>query len=114
MPKFASKTRVEVYIPVRYETAYRETLSWVTNELTYLRGGCTVLENVGGYYLSTSDEIIDDRVNIVFSDFPMSWDVANEREEILSYCSELQFFLLENLWEEAILIVASPVFHTNL
>ncbi len=114
MPKFAPKIRVEVYIPIRYETAYRETLSWVTQELTYLRGGCTILENVGGYYLANADEIINDRVNIVYSDFPMNWDKSNEREEVLDYCSGLQSFLLENLWEEAILIVASPVFHSNL
>ena len=113
MPKFAPKSRIEVYIPIRYEIAYQETLSWVTEELTRLRGGCTVIENVGGYYLSSSDEIITDRVNIVYSDFPMNWDVPTERGKVLDYCHSLQKFLLENLWEEAILIVALPVFHAE-
>lgn len=58
--------------------------------------------------------IIEDRVNIVYSDFPMNWDKSAERQEVLSYCSGLQKFLLENLWEEAVLITALPVFHTDL
>lgn len=114
LPKFAPKIRVEIYIPVRYEIAYRETLVWVTTELAHLRGGCSVIESVGGYYLSTADEIIEDRVNIVYSDFPMNWNKSAERQEVLNYCAGLQKFLLENLWEEAILIAASPVFHTDL
>lgn len=114
MPKFAPRTRVEVYIPIRYEIAYRETLLWVTEEFTRLRGGCSVIENASGYYLSTSDKIIDDRVNIVYSDFPMDWEKPDEREEVLDYCSGLQKFLLENLWEEAILIAAYPVAHSDL
>jgi hypothetical protein len=114
LPKFAPRIRVEVYIPIRYESAYRETLFWVTEELTRLRGGCSIIENVGGYYLSIADEIIEDRVNIVYSDFPMDWENPAEREEVLKYCSGLQKFLLENLWEEAILITAFPVHHSGL
>ena len=79
-----------------------------------MRGGCSVIENVGGYYLSTDNEIIDDRVNIVYSDFPMNWENQKDREEVLNYCSGLQKFLLENLWEEAILITTYPVYHSDL
>ncbi|MGH9949623.1 MAG: hypothetical protein ACRD6X_20820 [Pyrinomonadaceae bacterium] len=111
MPKFAPKIRVEVYIPIRYETAYRETLLWVTEEFTRLRGGCSVIENSGGYYLSTADQITGDRVNIVYSDFPMNWHDEIDRKNTLVYCSGLQQFLLNNLWEEAILITAYPVNH---
>ena len=74
MPSFAPKIRVEVYVPIRYEPAYQDTLSWLIDEFTELRGGCTVKENVGGYYLSQSNKVIDDRVSVVYSDFPMSWD----------------------------------------
>ena len=68
-----SRIRVEVYIPIRYETSYQDSLAWVIEELTELRGGCTVNENVGGYYLSQSREVIDDRVNVVYSDFSLDW-----------------------------------------
>ena len=74
MPSFAPKIRVEVYVPIRYEPAYQDTLTWLIEEFTELRGGCTVHEDVGGYYLSQNKEVVDDRVSIVYSDFPMNWD----------------------------------------
>ena len=115
MPSFAPRIRVEVYVPVRYESAYQDTLAWLIREFTELRGGCTVIENSGGYYLSTSNEIIDDRVSIIYSDFPMNWSKRGDRNEVTKYCAELQKFLLENLMEEeAILIVAYPVTHSSL
>lgn len=114
MPNFASRIRVEVYIPVRYEAAYQNTLSWVIREFTELRGGCTVIENAAGYYLSESNEIIDDRVSVVYSDFPLSWNSRAERAEALSYCAGLKGFLLDTLWEEeAILVAVHPVSHAE-
>ena len=113
MQSFAPRIRVEVYVPVRYEAAYQNTLSWLIREFTELRGGCTVVENAGGYYLSEANEIVDDRVSVVYCDFPLSWHRRAERGEALRYCAGLQGFLLDNLWEEAILIVAHPVSHTE-
>ena len=113
MPSFAPKIRVEVYVPIRYEPAYQETLTWLIEEFTELRGGCTVNENVGGYYFSQDNEVIDDRVSIVYSDFPMNWEKLADRSEALDYCATLQGFLLENLWEEEILIAAYAVSHTK-
>jgi len=72
-----------------------------------------VIENTGGYYLSQSNQIIDDRVSVVYCDFPLNWSKRAERDEALRYCAELQIFFLENLWEETILIVAYPVAHTR-
>ena len=113
MPSFAPKTRVEVYVPIRYEPAYQDTLSWLIEEFTELRGGCTVIENVGGYYLSHRNEVIDDRVSVVYSDFPMDWDRHADQTDVLDYCAMLRNFLLENLWEEEIMIGAYPVSHVQ-
>jgi hypothetical protein len=66
LPSFAPKIRVEVYLPVRYEAAYQDTLAWVIREFTELHGGCTEIENAGGYYLSKSNQIIDDRVSLIY------------------------------------------------
>ena len=111
MPSFAPGIRVEVYVPVRYEPAYQDTLTWLIDELAELRGGCTVHENAGGYYLSQSGKVIEDRVSIVYSDFPMDWGEPSDRAEALDYCAMLQSFLHENLWEEEILIAGYPVSH---
>lgn len=113
MPSFVPRVRVEVYVPVRYEPAYQDTLSWLIREFTELRGGCTVIENTGGYYLSQGNEIIEDRVSVVYCDFSLDWNDESERNEVLRYCAGLQTFLLDNLWEETILITAYPVSHQH-
>jgi hypothetical protein len=43
----------------------------------------------------------------------MNWDKQADRSEALDYCATLQGFLLENLWEEEILIAAYPVSHVR-
>ncbi len=113
MPSFAPRIRVEVYFPIRYEPSYQDSLTWLIEEFTHLRGGCTVNENAGGYYLSRTDEVIDDRVSIVYSDFSMDWEQLNDRAEVLSYCAGLREFLFANLWEEEILISLYPVSHVG-
>jgi len=112
LPSFAQKIRVEVYVPLRSEPAYQKTLTWLIDEFTDLRGGCTVCEDVGGYYLSQTGKIINDRVSIVYSDFPMNWNKPHDYADALDYCSSLQSFLLENLSEEEVLIAAYAVSHT--
>jgi hypothetical protein len=88
-------------------------LAWLIEEFTQLRGGCTVNENVGGYYLSRTNEVVDDRVSVVYSDFPMDWAKTADRAEVLNYCATLRDFLFENLWEEEIMISVYPVSHVR-
>jgi hypothetical protein len=101
--------RVEVYIPIRCETAYQDSLTWVIKELTRIYGGCTVNENVAGYYFSRSREIINDHVNVVYSDLTLDWNRLTERVEAVGYCLKLKRFLLDSLLEEEVLISAYPV-----
>jgi|SRR6185295_18843712 len=112
LPSFAPRIRVEVYLPVRYEDAYQDTLDWVIREFTELHGGCTVIENAGGYYLSNFNQVINDRVSLIYCDLPMNWSKRRDRNEALGYSASLQSFLLRNLWEEAILIAVYPVSHS--
>ena len=111
MPSFAPRIRVEVYVPIRYESSYQDLRAWLIEEFTHLRGGCTINENVGGYYLSRASKIINDRVSVVYSDFPMNWNKKSDRAEALTYCVGLKDFLLANLLEEEILISVYPVSH---
>lgn len=111
MANLTPRIRVEVYVPLRYEPVYRGCLSWIIEEFTQLRGGCTVHYDVGGYYLSRANEVIDDRITVVYSDFPMDWYNMSDQTEVLNYCATLKDFLFENLSEEEILISAYPVSH---
>jgi len=103
--------RVETYIPIRCEPAYQDSLTWVIKELTRIYGGCTINENVSGYYLSQSGEVLDDRVDVVYSDLSLNWNKLADRVEALGYCLKLKRFLIENLSEEEVLISAYPVSH---
>ena len=112
-PSDAPRIRVEVYIPKRHARPYRNVLTWLIDEFTNLRGGCSVHENVSGYYRLSSNEFVDERISLVYSDFAMDWDQLVERAEVLDYCATLKQFLLKNLSEEEILISAFPVSHIN-
>ena len=111
MANLTPRIRVEVYLPLRYEPVYRVCLSWIIEEFAQLRGGCTVHSNVDGYYRSRANEVIADRISIVYSDFQMEWDNDSDQAEVLSYCATLEDFLYQNLSEEKILISAYPVSH---
>ena len=43
MPSFAPRIRVEVYVPVRYETAYQDAVASLIRESTELRGVASCL-----------------------------------------------------------------------
>ena len=110
---YRPKVRVEVYFPIRDQARYKDYLEWLIDELTRLHGGCTVLENMSGYYCSQTKELVADRVNVVYSDFEFDWSKVKERAVVLEYCAKLRQFLLENLWEEEVLISAYPVSHVS-
>lgn len=113
VPSYVPRIRVEVYLPKRHARPYRNILTWLIDEFTKVRGGCSVHENVSGYYRFASNEFVDDRISVVYSDFDMDWDQPVERAEVLDYCATLKQFLLENLSEEEVLISAFPVSHIN-
>lgn len=107
------RVRVEIYFPVSTEPVYLHHRKWLIEELTQLHGGCSVQENLGGYYLSENKKLIEDRISVIYSDFDVDWFQPDERAKVLDYCVRLKHFLLENLWEEEILISAYPVSHVS-
>jgi len=56
---------------------------------------------------------MDDRVNVVYSDFSLNWNKATDRAEVVVYCVKLKRFLLEKLSEEEILIGTYSVSHVG-
>lgn len=108
-----AKIRVEVHFPLRYVPVYQYYLCWLVAELTRLRGGCTIQENLTGHYWSSDKNPIEDRISVVYSDFDLDWSEPAQQGEALNYCATLKQFLKENLWEEEILISAYPVSHVS-
>lgn len=110
---YVPRVRVEFYFPVSEVPAYVHYRKWLIEELTQLHGGCSVQENLVGYYYSENKKLIEDRISVIYCDFDMDWFQPDERSMVLDYCVRLKQFLLDNLSEEEFLIGAYPVAHVS-
>lgn len=105
----SEKVRIEIFIPDLPEHSYGSILDQLGNELTYAFGGCTILE-ASGKYLSSENQILSNRVNLLFSDTAFSW--ARDRLTIELYAERLRLVVQRALsQEESILVAIHPVYH---
>ena len=110
MPLFA-KGRVKVYLPDLLKPEYQNLLQAFDDEFTYNFGGCTIVRGLDGSYLSKFGQPIKDRINLIYTDTPYSF---LENEETLSkYTDKLRETAFETLEEEAVLVVAWQIYHSN-
>lgn len=109
MPLFA-KGRIEVYLPDLLKPAYQNLLEAFDDEFTYNFGGCTIVRGLDGSYLSNIGEKIQDRINLIYTDTPYSFE---ENSDLLStYSDKIRKAAFEALEEEAILVVVCKVYHS--
>lgn len=107
----SEKARIEVYLPDLPRASYRDLLSALTQEFTYTFGGCTIIRSLDGSYLSQAGSPIQDRINLIYTDTPYTFE---ENFEIVSaYADKLKAAALAALEEEAILVVVSQVYHAE-
>lgn len=108
----SERARIEIYLPGLPTEPYQNLLSVFQQELTYAFGGCSVLRDVEGIYLSFDGTQISDHVNIVYADAPFEF---KENFDVLSkYTDELREAAFEALDEEAVLVVTMKVYHAVL
>ena len=105
----SEKARIEVYLPDSPKSAYQDLLETLDHELTYTFGGCTILRGLDGRYLSRVGHRILDRVSIIYTDAPLSF--RDNFESLSHYVRELREAAFSALEEEAVLVVAFPVYH---
>ena len=80
------------------------------NEFLKTFGGCTVIGNIKGLYLSSERETDFDRISLVYADTPFDFD---ENFDALSkYTDDLREAALEASDEESILIVVHGIYHS--
>ena len=105
------KVRIEVYLPDLPKQTYQDLLNVLDQEFTYTFGGCTIIRGLNGSYLSTPGTIIQDRINIIFTDIPFAF---NENfEKVSKYTDELRMAAFAALEEETVLIVAYQIYHSE-
>jgi len=105
----SERARIEIYLPDLPTEPYQNLLRVFQQELTYVFGGCSILREVDGSYLSFDGTQISDHVTIVYADAPFGF---NENFDVLSkYTDELREAAFEALDEEAVLVVTMKVYH---
>ena len=101
------RTRVEIFLPLRSDDLrYRTVTEWLAEELAFSRGGSTLTTPFAGLVLAATEKIlIRDRIQILFCDFDLDPNDAEDTRELVSYLSELRLLMMEVLSEEDVWIV---------
>ena len=107
----SEKARVEVYLPDLPSVAYQELLNALEQEFTYTFGGCTLVRGLSGSYQSQLGLPVEDRINLLYTDTPFTFDEGYER--LSRYTDALRQTAFDSLEEEAILVVAFKVYHSD-
>jgi hypothetical protein len=107
LPLF-EKVRIEVFLPEAPDRSYEELREVLEDEFTYTFGGCSVIDGVRGYYLSSKGSVVQDRVNSLFTDMGLTLD---KMHAVQTYVERLKFVVSAALPEESILIAVHGVFH---
>ena len=107
----SEKARIEVYVPDLPTAPYRNLLDAFDREFTYTFGGCTIIRGLDGSYLSRLGLRMRDHINLIYTDTPFAFEENFARTS--RYADELQDAAHEALDEEAVLVVALRVYHTE-
>lgn len=110
MPLFV-RTRVEVYLPDLPKAVYQDLLNALIQEFTHGFGGCTLLRDLDGRYLSRLGLIVSDRINLVYTDVPIG--LEDNLERMSRYADRLRTAVATGLEEEAVLVVMHQVYHAD-
>jgi 16S rRNA G966 N2-methylase RsmD len=106
----SARARIEVYLPERKNARYRRLQKAFEQEFLQTFGGCTVIKNIKGLYLSENGETDSDKINLVYADTP--FDFEKNFKSISKYTDELKQAALEASEEESILIVVHRIYHS--
>ena len=107
----SEKVRIEVYVPDLPKHSYRDLLEAFDQEFTYTFGGCTIIRGLDGSYLSRAGLKMQDKINIIHTDIPLAFEDNFERVSL--YAANLTKAASEALEEEAILVAAFKVYHSD-
>jgi hypothetical protein len=105
------KARIEVYVPDLPDSAYQNLLEAFDSEFMYTFGGATIVRGLSGSYLSTFGLRMEDTINLIYTDTSFAFEENFER--VSRYTDELRNAAFEALEEEAVLVVALKVYHSE-
>lgn len=101
------RARIEIYLPEIKNGRLQKSFE---QEFLQTFGGCTVIENIKGLYLSSDEETDADKINLVYADTP--FDFEKNFEALSKYTDELREAALQATEEESVLIVVHEIYHS--
>lgn len=107
----SKRARIEVYIPDSPDAAYQNLLRAFDEEFMYTFGGSTTVRGLAGSTLSTFGEHMEDTVNLIYTDTSFAFEENLDR--LSRYTDELRTAAFEALAEEAVLVVAFKIYHSE-
>ena len=105
----SARARIEVYLPDLFSLPSLELLIAFNQEFTHTFGGATLWRGLDGSYLAQDGRTMRDRINLLYTDTPFS--LEGNADQVSSYIAELRQAVLDALQEEAVMVVAVPVYH---
>lgn len=105
------RTRVEIFLPIRFDSLkYEIVTEWLAEELAYTRGGSTLTSPFWGLYLSYAvDDIVRDKVQVLFCDFLNDLNRKEDFTELEIYVNDVRSLMQEVLDEEEIWITCHAI-----
>ncbi|HET6890666.1 MAG TPA: hypothetical protein VFH31_06155 [Pyrinomonadaceae bacterium] len=105
------RTRVEIFLPIRFDALqYKTVTEWLAEELAYARGGSTLTSPFSGLYVSNAvDDIVRDKVQVLFCDFLIDLNRKEDFTELATYLNDVRSLMQDVLDEEEIWITCHPV-----
>jgi hypothetical protein len=103
------RVRVEVYIPDPSQIQYENLLISLEEEFTYAFGGCSIVRDLQGSYLSQMGMRVPDRINLIYSDIPLA--LSTRFDAVAIYVDKLKTAAIDALAEEEVLISVEQVYH---
>lgn len=104
------RARIEVYLPERRNNLYQNLHKAIENEFLEIFGGCTVIENIQGFYSGKDGATDHDKISLIYADTPFDFD--GNLKALSDYTDELREAALEASAEESILIVVHEIYHS--
>jgi hypothetical protein len=105
----SAKAIIEIYLPDHLSLASQELLIVFNKEFTHTFGGATLWRGLDGSYLAQNGQTVRDRINLLYCDTPLS--LEENADELSAYMVKLRQAVVVALQEEAVLVVALPVYH---
>ena len=106
----SARARIEIYLPDVPKRVYRNARRAFEKEFLETFGGCTVIKNIKGLYLSAEGKPETDKIVLLYADTP--FEFRRNRAALSKYTDELRDVAYRATDEESILIVVHEIYHS--